>query len=105
MNDHPADDVHTCVADLRTALASLGITLPSLGVDAPTLAGSSPHRLVSLGNCKLPPPGEAGPEDERGRGLALVDAVAARWGVKVSGAGKTVWCEVRHRRPRAERGR
>lgn len=32
-----------------------------------------------------------------GRGLALVDALAPRWGVdRVPGAGKVVWCEVTH---------
>ena len=32
-----------------------------------------------------------------GRGLALVDAVAPRWGIeRVAGGGKVVWCEVTH---------
>ena len=35
-------------------------------------------------------------EDEAmtGRGLALVDQLAARWGVEESGAGKVVWFEL-----------
>lgn len=33
-------------------------------------------------------------DDESGRGLALLDAVALRWGVEQGAAGKTVWCEV-----------
>ncbi|MFD3558694.1 ATP-binding protein [Streptomyces sp. NPDC058686] len=33
-------------------------------------------------------------EDESGRGLMLLDAVARRWGVEQSAASKTVWCEV-----------
>jgi anti-sigma regulatory factor (Ser/Thr protein kinase) len=32
--------------------------------------------------------------DESGRGLALLGALAVRWGVDVRGVGKTVWCEV-----------
>ncbi|GAA3788415.1 ATP-binding protein [Streptomyces phyllanthi] len=32
-------------------------------------------------------------DDETGRGLALLDAVALRWGVEQGAAGKTVWCE------------
>lgn len=37
----------------------------------------------------------AGPGDDGGRGLFLVDAVAARWGVSERlGPGKTVWAEV-----------
>ena len=36
----------------------------------------------------------AGPEDENGRGLVLLDAVATRWGVEQGPEGKTVWCEL-----------
>ncbi|MFJ7072933.1 ATP-binding protein [Streptomyces sp. NPDC098781] len=39
-------------------------------------------------------PGQSGPEDEGGRGLVLVDAVADKWGVDpVSRGGKVVWFE------------
>ncbi|MEU9186495.1 ATP-binding protein [Streptomyces sp. NPDC048484] len=33
-------------------------------------------------------------DDEFGRGLAVLDAVALRWGVEQGHASKTVWCEV-----------
>ncbi|MFI7010067.1 ATP-binding protein [Streptomyces sp. NPDC050145] len=33
-------------------------------------------------------------DDESGRGLALVDAVALAWGIEVRGEGKAVWFEV-----------
>ncbi|WP_255303877.1 ATP-binding protein [Streptomyces sp. F-7] len=36
-----------------------------------------------------------GADEESGRGLALLDALAARWGVAYGpGRGKTVWCEL-----------
>ncbi|WP_233228533.1 ATP-binding protein [Streptomyces sp. BSE7-9] len=36
-----------------------------------------------------------GADEESGRGLALLDALAARWGVAHGpGRGKTVWCEL-----------
>ncbi|MFI5568108.1 ATP-binding protein [Streptomyces sp. NPDC051740] len=43
-------------------------------------------------------------DDETGRGLLLLDAVTARWGVTQNARGKTVWCELSdgfgsHRRP------
>jgi signal transduction histidine kinase len=33
-------------------------------------------------------------DEESGRGQALLDAVALRWGVEQGAAGKAVWCEV-----------
>lgn len=38
-------------------------------------------------------------DDETGRGLLLLDAVARRWGVWLTPRGKTVWCELPHRDP------
>lgn len=35
----------------------------------------------------------AAPDEESGRGLALVDAVALRWGVRPLTEGKAVWAE------------
>ncbi|GAP53431.1 ATP-binding protein [Streptomyces azureus] len=35
-----------------------------------------------------------GAQDEAGRGLMLLDAMATRWGVTEDVRGKTVWCEV-----------
>ncbi len=35
-----------------------------------------------------------GPLDTSGRGLVLVEAFADRWGVRVTDAGKSVWCEL-----------
>lgn len=33
-------------------------------------------------------------DDETGRGLLLLDALTRRWGVWLTPAGKTVWCEL-----------
>lgn len=38
-------------------------------------------------------------DDTGGRGLHVVEAVTARWGVDVSGTGKIVWFEVTAPRP------
>jgi two-component sensor histidine kinase len=39
---------------------------------------------------------EAGPRDTRGRGLAIVESVAVRWGTdRVDGSLNTVWAELR----------
>jgi anti-sigma regulatory factor (Ser/Thr protein kinase) len=37
----------------------------------------------------------SGREDERGRGLALVSALADTWGVRLGLGGKTTWAEFR----------
>jgi anti-sigma regulatory factor (Ser/Thr protein kinase) len=36
----------------------------------------------------------AGPDDDSGRGLAIVDALASRWGVEPTSSGKVVWFEL-----------
>lgn len=46
------------------------------------------------------PVGAADLDDESGRGLAIVDALASRWGVERFERGKSVWFEV----PRLDRG-
>ncbi|WP_063787104.1 ATP-binding protein [Streptomyces sp. NBRC 110028] len=39
--------------------------------------------------------GDAAPDAERGRGLAIVEAFAEAWGVRERVVGKTVWARVR----------
>ncbi|MFD9390357.1 ATP-binding protein [Streptomyces sp. NPDC060000] len=43
---------------------------------------------------RAPVPRCAGNEATGGRGLALVDGLADRWGWSVEGAGKRIWCEL-----------
>lgn len=49
---------------------------------------------VSDGSPVLAVPRRAAPSDENGRGLALVEALAVRWGADVESDGKTAWFEV-----------
>ncbi|WP_329066067.1 ATP-binding protein [Amycolatopsis sp. NBC_01480] len=42
----------------------------------------------------LPTAAAASPDSYRGRGLLLVDALSAEWGVAGRGSRKTVWAEV-----------
>ncbi len=42
----------------------------------------------------LPLVANPGPLDPSGRGLVIVEALADRWGVRVTDAGKAVWCEL-----------
>ncbi|CDR10353.1 signal transduction histidine kinase regulatingcitrate/malate metabolism [Streptomyces iranensis] len=43
----------------------------------------------------LPSAVAAGPNDESGRGLWLVEALADAWGVRLESEGKTTWFEIR----------
>ncbi len=56
------------------------------------------HRLrveVSDRSATRPERGDAGPTDVHGRGLAIVDSLASRWGVdELRADGKTVWFEL-----------
>lgn len=51
---------------------------------------------VADANNHVPVPQEAGPEDEQARGLALVVALAERWGCcpRRHGIGKAMWAEL-----------
>ncbi|GAB2775817.1 ATP-binding protein [Streptomyces daliensis] len=90
-----ADTAELCVSELVTnAIRHVGEGTPvTLHVtwDAErtriALTDPAPHAL--------PAPLHPHADDESGRGLALIEALALRWGVNVEGAeGKTVWCEV-----------
>ena len=49
---------------------------------------------VSDESPRLPVPRAAGPLEEGGRGLALVETLASSWGVRPEGSGKVVWFEL-----------
>jgi anti-sigma regulatory factor (Ser/Thr protein kinase) len=54
------------------------------------------HSSVTDANDTLPSPRDASPDDESGRGLTLVAALADAWGAepRPGGIGKTVWFEL-----------
>jgi anti-sigma regulatory factor (Ser/Thr protein kinase) len=47
--------------------------------------------LVRDGSPKLPHVNHAEPEDERGRGLFLVDYISDEWGAETTSEGKVTW--------------
>lgn len=83
--------VHTgCPAVLRLSLPSV-----SEGEAADDPAEPSIVRLeVADISDRAPVPRCAGDDATGGRGLALVDGLADRWGWSVEGAGKRIWCEL-----------
>jgi hypothetical protein len=69
--------------------------------------GAGLHLSVRDGDPTLPelrepaPPAGGRPQDVRGQGLQIVDAVAAAWGAMATADGKLVWATLRapHRQP------
>ncbi|WP_309504972.1 ATP-binding protein [Streptomyces sp. KM273126] len=90
----PCGDVQLCVSEL------VGNVIRHVGEGAPLRLRVS--REGGLTRVEVADPEQraqpvlvhAAADDETGRGLALLDAVALRWGVEQGASGKTVWCEL-----------
>jgi len=64
---------------------------PPLAVEIDCDASHALQVRVSDGRPTLPTRGQAAPDDEGGRGLAIVDLLSDAWGVDPTERGKTVW--------------
>ncbi|MEV8558122.1 ATP-binding protein [Streptomyces sp. NPDC051917] len=80
----------------RTAAAGpAGTTEPTGAAEAPTAPAAVTVRVeVADSSSRAPVPRCAGGDATGGRGLALVDCLADRWGWSPEGAGKSIWCEL-----------
>ncbi|MFF6861857.1 ATP-binding protein [Streptomyces ardesiacus] len=78
---------------LRHAAGPIGVRLVR---EAAAADGAAGILLVEVSDPLPDPPRErvAGPDDEAGRGLQLLAAVARGWGTRPGGTGKTVWFEL-----------
>jgi anti-sigma regulatory factor (Ser/Thr protein kinase) len=88
------DQAQLCVSELVTNV----ITHTGRGTPA-TLAVSMSGTYLRIevhdpDTCALPTLLDAAPESEGGRGMALVNAVADRWGVQLRPDRKVTWCEL-----------
>ncbi|MFH8474829.1 ATP-binding protein [Streptomyces sp. NPDC018000] len=91
-----APDLLLCISELLTnVIVHLGEGTPVTLRVAGTCSGRVRVELSDPGPSLWPVLRTAGVRDESGRGLALVDALALRWGVEQGPSGKTVWCELR----------
>ncbi|MEV1051623.1 ATP-binding protein [Streptomyces sp. NPDC049887] len=93
----PCADLQLCVSELLTnVIRHLGDGVPvTIRVTRAADGGrtrlevTDPAPRASPVRCRA-----AAADEETGRGLTLLDAVALRWGVDEGPATKTVWCEL-----------
>jgi hypothetical protein len=88
-------DVMLCVTELLTNVVDhvgegTDVTVRVLGMPD----GRTRVEVTDPDPRALPVLRRASPADESGRGLAVLDALALRWGVVRAAGHKTVWCEV-----------
>jgi anti-sigma regulatory factor (Ser/Thr protein kinase) len=91
------DDAALLMTELVTNAVRYAKPLPGdvLQVGWELHAGSLMLRITDGGGRDAPHRLDAGPRDTRGRGLAIVEAVAERWGVEREvGDLSTVWAEL-----------
>jgi anti-sigma regulatory factor (Ser/Thr protein kinase) len=91
----PCADVQLCVTELvANVIRHVGEGTPVRVRVARVAGGRVRAEVTDPDSRALPVLLHASGDDETGRGLALLDAVALRWGVDQGVAGKTVWCEL-----------
>lgn len=94
--DHVIDDSRVIVSELATnAVNAVPGTVVVLDV---RLLQDRPELLIELWDqsSRRPVQVPAGPDDETGRGLAIVGGLAADWGVRYPpNGGKTVWATLK----------
>lgn len=78
---------------VRAQVQTQGPAAPEVGVRF-VWAGGRLRLEVRDASDELPVMGDAKEDEECGRGLVLVDALASGWGVDRDGTGKTVWVEL-----------
>ncbi|WP_030993900.1 MULTISPECIES: ATP-binding protein [unclassified Streptomyces] len=92
---HHGFDVQLCVTELLTNVVDhVGEGTPVTVRVVGTPYGSVRVEVTDPDPRALPVLLRASLADESGRGLAVLDSLALRWGVEPGADHKTVWCEV-----------
>lgn len=92
---HHSYDVRLCVSELLTnVIDHVGDGTPVTVRVIGTAYGHTRVEVTDPDPRVLPVLPHSTPTDESGRGLALIGAMARRWGVEQGADGKTVWCEL-----------
>ncbi|HVW33257.1 MAG TPA: response regulator [Acidimicrobiia bacterium] len=90
------DDLTDTITLLVSELVTNAVIHAGSGVEVLVrLTGTAARVEVTDASAAGPAPRDATAEEDSGRGLALVESLARRWGVRpTAGGGKTVWFEV-----------
>ncbi|MGW1880991.1 ATP-binding protein [Streptomyces sp. NPDC001970] len=101
----PCADLQLCVSELLTnVIRHLGDGVPvTVRVVRAAEGGRTRLEVTAPDPRASPVLCRAAESDETGRGLALLDAVALRWGVYQGPGTKTVWCELPEAGPASPR--
>lgn len=92
-----ADDVELIVSELVTnATRAAGLSRDDvLATPVVRLSIASDLHCILIrvwdGNSQMPARRDAGPDEERGRGLMLVEHLCSKWGAYPAAGGKVVW--------------
>lgn len=89
-----ADEAELLVSELITNSVRHGAPPVSLRLSCDE--GRALQVEVTDGSTVLPDARTAGPEDDSGRGVGLVDLLSEEWGVTPHPDGKTVWFTLGH---------
>ena len=86
-----AEDLALVLSELVSNAVNAGARAVEVLVD-----GSSPNLRVAVTDDAegIPLLGDATWADERGRGLAIVQAISSAWGYTQTGATKSVWADI-----------
>jgi len=96
-----AGDIELIVSELVTNAIRAALRAGDIGLTAPVvrlwLASDLHEILIRVwdGSSQMPARQDAGPDDESGRGLMLVECLASKWGAYRVEDGKVVWVIVR----------
>jgi len=95
--DHLVDDAQMLVSELLTNAVEASRSPTGAGVVALRLLANRERLVIEVWDQSPtdPQPREADDESERGRGLAVIEALSHRWGFRrLSYVQKVVWCEL-----------
>jgi anti-sigma regulatory factor (Ser/Thr protein kinase) len=95
MTDWKLDDVSDIAAQIVSELVTNSIEHARTACVRLVMTHATGTLWIDVGDDdadSLPARRQAGPDDVCGRGLTIIEAMSDRWGISITGYGKSVWC-------------